>query len=349
MRFHRTSRVLVVVAILAAAAASSAPALADGPLNLTLRLGSHCLSGHKPSDQRVTVKLLRSDGTVLETRHDDTIEFHWAACFTDHVPVAGNRIRLVNGATDRTVRVPDLTLTVDRAASVIDGHAPAGKTLEIGYSWCDAAGGCSIETGYMTTANSHGRYRKDLSASEDIDGSDRVRADYVTAQGDRFSRRTTAPYMTITSPDRFSLSCMPRGTTTIRLSSATGVLRASKSFTTHRDCATVSGRFRKGGDAVNIHVGDRITSDFAVDAKLTWPRVSVAGSGYDYSGRCFPNVQAEFLVDHDGVIARHSIDTDSDGRFSATGYQLFVAGDKLRLVCESARGDRVSKSVTVAS
>jgi hypothetical protein len=314
-------------------------------VKLTLRLGSRCLTGHKTSADPITVKLLRSDGKALETRHDDTTELEWSICFV-HTPVAGNRIRLVHFNHDRTVSVPDLTIALDRVTNVVHGHAPAGKTVDLTYAACDAAGRCGKSPAVTVNANSHGRYRKDLSPSIDIDGSDVVRASYTNSHEDRFYRDARAPYMTITSPDRISLSCLPIGTTTVRLLSATGALRAIKSFHSQGVCGTVSGRFRKNGHAVNIHAGDRIRSDFASDARLVWPTVSVAAHGYSYSGRCFPEAEWYLSILVDGsVIGSYAGTTDADGRFSQpAGYQLIPPGATVRVACESSRGDRVTAS-----
>ncbi len=79
MRFRPMPGMLAVAAAsLAFAVLAPLPALADGPTSLTLQLGSRCLTGHKPSDLPVKVRLLRSDGTVIETRHDDTIDLNWS-------------------------------------------------------------------------------------------------------------------------------------------------------------------------------------------------------------------------------------------------------------------------------
>ena len=130
----RDRLVAVAAAGLALASVLPPPALADGPLNVTLELGKRCLTGHRPVDGLIRVKLLRSDGTVLETRQDGSVSFSWSICFLHHTPVAGNKIRLINGGMDRTVRVPDLTIALDRVTNVVRGHAPAGKPIQLGYA-----------------------------------------------------------------------------------------------------------------------------------------------------------------------------------------------------------------------
>lgn len=342
--------VAVVAASLALAVLTPLPAMADGPLNVKLRLGSRCLSGHKPADVPVTVRLLRSDGTLLESRRDDTTELDWSVCFTRHRPVTGNRIRLVHLTLDRTVRVPDLTVSLDRVTNVVRGHAPAGKAITLVYGACTAAGDCTESAPITATADRLGGYRKDLSSSSiDIDGSDLVRASYTNSQGDLFEREGRAPYMTISRPNRMSLSCLPAGTTTVRLLSGTGVLRAVKAFRTQGGCGRASGTFRKNGRAVNIHAGDRIKSDFASDARMAWPSPFVAASGYEYSLRCFANARWYLTIVVDGSDHRaYSGVADASGRSSDLGYQFIPPGAALRVACESIRGDRVTASGTAS-
>ena len=78
-----------------------------------------------------------------------------------------------------------LTVGLDRVTGAVHGHAPAGKTIDLTYAACDAAGGCAKSSPVTATANSHGRYRKNLSPSIDIDGSDLVRASYTNSHDDR--------------------------------------------------------------------------------------------------------------------------------------------------------------------
>jgi hypothetical protein len=332
---------VVLAVVVALGVLAPGQVLADGPLNVRLRLGSRCVTGHKPADTPVTVRLLRSDGKVLETRRDETSDLDWSVCFVRHTPVKGNRIQLDHGSFDRNVRVPDLTIALDRVTNVVRGHAPAGRTIELAYAACDSDGICLKSPPVMVAADSRGRYRKDLSPSIDIDGSDIVRVGRRSSNDDYFYRVGRAPWMTITRPDRFTLSCLPTGTTTLRLLSATGALRAIKAFRTERTCRTFDGRFRRNGHAVNIRKGDRITSSFANDARMVWPSPSVVVSGATYSGRCFANADWHLTIGPGGSIATYSGPTDDEGRFLVVGYQIIPSGASLRLTCESIRGDRV--------
>lgn len=342
MRIRSLSRVLALAgAIVATGALSTAPTLADGPLKVHLQLGDRCLGGHKPTDQPVKIKLLRHDGTAIETKHDDTTSLDWAVCF-HHVPVAGNKLQMVNGTFERTATVPDLTFHVNRVASIVSGQGPAGKGLEIGYLDCGPRLVCYVYSAIPVNVNSHGRFHKDVSPPYDIDGADEVDVFYENAREDLFSRAIFAPYLQVTKPNRIRLSCMPRGTTTVRLLSSAGSLRATKSFHATRDCSDFSGSFRKDGHDVNVHTGDRVVSDFATDGKLVWPVMSVDGQVNTLLGRCVEDSPWTVFVTHGTSTSTYSGMTDADGHFSidATPWS-FVAGDVLELVCETDRGDRV--------
>jgi hypothetical protein len=332
----------LVAGVLAAAVLSPIPSLADGPIHLDLEVGSRCVSGHKTTDEPIKVKLLRHDGSAIETRHDDTSELAWSVCF-HHRPVAGNRFHLINGTRERLVTVPDLTLDVDRVTSVVRGHGPAGKALEVGYNDCYPSLSCLVHSPVSVTVNSHGRFHRDLtSASIDIDGDDEVTVVYQNAHQDRFFRVTTAPYFTVTKPDRVTVSCVPRGATTVRITSSSGALRAAKTFHATSDCGLLSGSFRKDGHAVNVHIGDRVSSDLATDARLVWPAMSVNGSGDQLSGRCLASSRVGVLVIRGGAPTPVAATTDADGHFSVTVPSwTFQAGDTLELICETSRGDRV--------
>ncbi|MCY7417501.1 MAG: hypothetical protein LH650_03220 [Chloroflexi bacterium] len=337
-----TGILLLGGSILAAGLLAPATALAKEYMRLDMVLGSECVSGYKLNPTPIIVKLLRADGTTLRTRHDDTTGSLWNVCF-GRVPVAGNKLKLDNGdqpGDKRTINVPDLTLVIDRVKNVVSGHAPAGRSLTLGYSECYPAG-CTAPIERTKTANSRGRYSKDLSGDIDIDGSDRVEVRYSGQNGDTFSRSSYAPYMAISAPGGISMSCMPTGTQTVQLRTTGGTLRASKSFTTTQDCTGAFGFFRKDGQKVAVHVGNRISSNFAADASLTWPAMSVGGSGTTLAGRCVNDVGYVVFIYRGSFGTIASGTTDGTGHFTTTPLWTFQGGDKLNLICETRRGDQV--------
>lgn len=345
MRMRSLHNTLVLVAgLVAATALPPAAALADAvPLHLELQIGSACVRGTKPNTQPIKVKLLRSDGKALDTAHDSTSSTDWGSLCFDRVPVAGNKLQIINGTDqDRTITVPDLTIVVDRVGSVVSGHAPAHKHVLISYRECSPWQCAELWVPLPATANVHGRYRRDLSSSDiDIDGMDAFTIDYLNGRGDLFSRLTFAPAISVVKPDQVSVYCAPQGSTSLRLLSPTGTVRATRSFHQARFCDGFTGSFRKDGHVVHIHTGDRITSDLATDARLTWPVVTVNGIGTTVSGRCGAHRRFGVLIADASDHTLYFGVTDSDGFFSSTTLWTFSPGDTLDLICETPAGDRV--------
>jgi hypothetical protein len=338
---------LLAAGIVATSLLAPVPALAKIGLQFDLQLGGPCLAGYKPTADPIKVKLLRSDGHALETAHDNSTNVTWGVCF-DRVPVAGNKIQLINGSDqDRTVTVPRLTLEVDRVTSVIKGRGPAGKTLLVSYRECYPAG-CDAPVEMSTPVNGNGRYHRDLSASAiDIDGSDQINAQYQTIHGDRFTRITYAPYMEIIKPNKIFAGCLAQGSTTLRLRTSGGTLRATRTFHASTDCSGFFGSFKKNGHAVNVHTGDRISSDLATDASLVWPAMSVNGSGTTVSGRCIASSRYVVFFRNSSSSTSTSGTTDGTGHFSTTVLWSFDPGDRLDLICETSRGDHVRIQRTI--
>jgi len=353
MRIRSLPGTLVLVAgIVAAGVLAPMPALAKVALHMTLNMGSSCLGGDKPTSDPIKVKLLRSDGSALETTHDDTTSLiGWGICFQHHIPVAGEKLQMINGTTqDRTITIPDLTLVVDRVSSIAGGHGPAGKSIELTYTDCYPSGCDSPAPPFVLTVNSRGHYHKNLSASAfDIDGWDELQTDYVNSFQDRFTRATYAPYVEITKPNQIFVSCVPPGTTTVRLLTSTGTLRASRSFHATADCSGFFGSFRKNGHAVNVHVGDRITSSLATDARFTWPTMSITGAltGDSLLGTCLAHSRYVVFITRGGSGTTWSGTTDSHGILSGTPSWTFQTGDHLDLVCETHQGDHVRMARTL--
>jgi hypothetical protein len=317
-----------------------------------MQVGGKCVTGHKPTGDPITVKLLRSDGSVRATRTDDTTELEWRVCFP--VAVMGSRVRLTHFGATRTVRIPNLTAAANRVNNLVNGRAPAGGQVSIKYHSCHP-GECVPWASRLATANDDGRYRKDLSTGStpaDIDGSDKIDVSYQNNQGDSFTRTTYAPYMEIQAPNTVRVRCQPEGTTVVKLRTSGGAVRATKSFTFDKACDAASGTFRKSGSPVNLIVGNRVTADFASDASLTWPAMAVSGQlgGHQLSGHCTPD--SYFMVRMSaGTVKTFIATTDANGDFlvDTTSHWTFQGGDRLDLVCETTRGDRVRRVRVLSS
>jgi len=194
-----------------------------------------------------------------------------------------------------------------------------------------------------TTVDGHGRYRKDLAASSiDIDGAGAVAVEYLYSAGDSFDRSTEVQYIQIRGPSEVYVGCAPRGTTTLRLLTATGHLRASRKFTVAEACTGRVEAFRKNGQTVNIHAGDRITSTMSTDSRIVWPTMSVRGDiNGVLSGRCFPHSHYAVFITQGSTSTDWGGTTDSHGRFTGVPPIVsFGTGDTLDLICQTPAGDR---------
>jgi hypothetical protein len=251
------------------------------------------------------------------------------------------------GVRTRTVRIPNLTAVADRVDDFVRGRAPAGSVLAVEYRACEV-GACPDPVNMTVQTNSDGRYRKNLPASVDVDGTDLFQVSYQSTHGDSFTRQARAPWMVIQARNHIEVGCQAKGTTTVKLRKSDGTLRASKSLAVATECGFASGSFRKNGHAVNIATSNRVSADFASDASLTWPAMSVGGSGTMLFGRCLKNApwKVSFQRSSGGDNVRGT--TDANGDFSVdVGAPAFQSGDQLDLFCESTRGDFVRLARTL--
>ena len=147
--------------------------------------------------------------------------------------------------------------------------------------------------------------------------------------------------MEIIKPNKIFMSCLPRGDTTLRLRTSGGTLRATRTFHASTDCSGFFGSFKKNGKAVNIHTGDRISSDLATDASMVWPAMSVDGSANTVSGKCIANSRYVVFVSRNSSSTSTSGTTDGTAHLSTTLPWTFTTGDRLDLICETTRGDHV--------
>ena len=325
------------------------PTTAAAPLTLALNIGSTCVEGTKPSGGPITVKVLRSDGSTKATRTDSDTGGEWGVCFATPL-VIGYKIKMTtdpgSGNLTRTVSIPNLTIVANRTTSKVKGRAPAGKSIFVRYVECYPSGcnGSLVRTGM---ANTSGRWSKDLSSSVDVDGSDELEVLYQNSHGDSFYARTIAPYMEVRHPNQVFVGCLPQGTTTVKLRKSDGTVRATRALTATRDCSGEVGSFRRNGAPVNINVGNRVTADFASDASLTWPAMSVDGSGSILSGHCIANSRFVVFVQRASSSSPFEGTTNASGDFSHAVGWTFKSGDRLDLICETTRGDRVRRARTL--
>ncbi len=324
------------------------PAAATDPVTVRVAIGDRCVSGLKPPGDLVKLVLWTGAGTYLGSQEDASSDGSYAFCFAHRVK-AGYRITITDGDASRRVTVPDLTIAADRITDVVSGRGPASKHVTILFSDCSLTG-CAGFSSVDRTVDGQGRYRRDLTSHLDLQGADRLALTYTDGHGDVFDTpQEHVPYLQLSKPNRIHIECQPARVVSVTLRSASGRLRAGRSFARAGGCALPDATFRKHGTAVNIAVGDIIRSDLASDARVVWPHLAVSWTGTAVSVRCLPSSPVDVRVFRAGVQRfATSATTDAGGHYddSATGFTA-LANDALELTCATAKGDRITFTDTV--
>lgn len=348
MSWQRRSGALVAALVLMMPAVGISPAAAASPAHLSVTLGSRCMSGIKPSDDTLTVKLKRADGTVVDTYSDAAPSPFVYPCFSKRIR-AGYRLRLIWAGHVREVSVPDLSIAADRVTDVVSGHGPASRHITVKFSDCSLTG-CAGYTELDRIVDGHGRWHTDVTSILDLHGADRLAASYTNGAGDSFTTpEGHVPYLKLSKPNRIHVECQPDRAVTITLKTARGLLRASTSLARAGDCAAHDGTFRKQGAPVNIGVGNSIRSDLASDVKVVWPHLAVSWTGTAVSARCLPSAPAAVRVVRSGsqaFLLAGATDPGGHLDYGTTGFTS-ASGDVLELTCATASGDRVTFTDTV--
>lgn len=346
IRGSRVLSALSAATLIAATLASAGPTAAAAPITFEHQMGTTCVGGAKPAGGTLTVSLLRRDGSRRDRVRDHDGAPSWQACFTVK-PRPGDRIRAVQGSVSRTIRVPDLSIAIDRVADVVRGRAPAGRRVTIQATRCFVV--CATPLTRTTTANADGRYRRGIPL--DMNGSDLASATYSTAAGDEFRAFATAPWFEVTTPGRAAVWCTPPRAHEVTLRRPDGSRRAS-AWPLRGVCDDRLPRTRRlirpNGSAVTVRTGDILKSDVASDARFAWPEMSVEALPGGAAGECFRNAPFMVVVVRPvggslvGVGSLGAGDTLADGTFvtNVGSPPVLQEGDRIRLICESRRGDR---------
>lgn len=347
----------VALILIASVLAPASPAAAAAQLRFDIGVRQRCVFGSAPGADQVTVALLGPDGKRRDRKRTTPTSGQWSVCFAVVVR-SGDRVRAVQGSLDRAVRVPSMSITVNRVTDVLAGTAPKGKDLVLRIGPCitpDRAT-CSELVDSPARSDAKGRYRRDMTSVRDIRGADQVQVVYENTAGDTFTARTFAPSFAVTAAGRASLSCAPSGTHRVTARRSDGTLKGSATFPGPQACSAAtpaSKRLKRAGKNIGVVLGNVLRSDIATDARFTWPDMSVSRDGDGAAGRCFRN--GRFLVEvfrSDGGalvrVGRRSGTAAGDGGFTATAIPDFSVqtGDRLRVTCQTLRGDRAVSALT---
>lgn len=363
IRGSRVLSALSAATLIAATLASAGPTAAAALITFDVLRGNTCVGG-RPHDGTtpLTIKVFAPNGRLRDQQQALLYEGSYRACLEVTVR-AGDRVRAVQGAVTRTVRMPDISLSVDRVTDVVRGRAPKDRPLVVTVTPCLVPDGesCSGYQQFPAHSNDEGRFRKDMTGLRDIIGGDQVAIMYLNSAGDRFWAMTYSPSFAVTGPGKASLSCAPGDRHVVKLRRESGSLKGTAVFADPDRCAlsdaaNTQRRFRRDGKAVNLVVDNILKADIATDARFRWPDMSIARDGNGAAGRCFPTARyrLEVFRPQGGALQRvgqASGTTQADGTLAAPAGPGFAVqvGDRLRLTCQTPRGDRAITPLTVAS
>jgi hypothetical protein len=259
--------------------------------------------------------------------------------------------------------MPRISLTVDRVTDVVKGRAPKDRPLVVAVTPCLVPDGesCSGYLQFPAHSDDEGRFRKDMTSLRDIIGGEQVAIMYLNAAGDRFWAMTYSPSFAVTGPGKTSLSCAPGDRHVVRLRRESGSLKGTAVFAHPDRCALsdpadTQRRFKRNGKPVDLVVGNVVKADIASDARFRWPDISIARDGNGAAGRCFPTARyrLEVFRPDDGALTRvgqASGTTEADGTLAESAGAVFAVqpGDRLRLTCQTPKGDRAITPLTTVS
>jgi hypothetical protein len=349
----------MVVVVVAGLLAAASPAAAATPITFHHTTGSRCVAGAKPATGTITVRLIAPNGTVRATRTSPSVSAGldgYEVCFPV-TPRPGDRFRGIRGSVQRTVKVPTLTIGVNRVTDVVTGRGPSGRQLTMEAQHCDVTDECDAAVTRNVTVNRHGRYQRDLSSSVDLRGMDPASVSFGTSAGDVFSAAGRAAYFQAGTPDRVAAYCASPGTRHVILRRADGRERARASFQSPHRCisdklASLAKRFRRNGNAVSPATGNVIRSDIASDARMVWPGPAFGIGNGSMTGKCLPNAPyGVYLRRPSEAGIFHTLaegTTSADGLFQRAYGMTLEPGDRIRMLCVTPAGDHLVLDLTYA-
>lgn len=347
-------------AILLAGATASIALLPGGPaaagtpstpITFETWVGS-CPGGYAHGDTRVDVTIRSAAGDLIATdfTFSETGGF-WQVCPEGQSVKTGQQLTAsyVGGGNARTVTVPKVTVSIDRATNVSKGTAAPGSTVML-EQWNCVLLSCNIakqvDVTVPASGTSKGRWSRSWSGPG-IDGGDHLRA-YRIFEGpagtDRFFADAFAPFITVraTQPWNAQIFSAKTGDVAIETLDQSGKVRGT---ITHRfkKPALQTLPFLKNGQRVTPRAGDRIVSTtLAKDVSMTLPPLTVAvDAGLDtLTATCFAN--RPYLVT---ITPAASGTLEFTGTTNPTGAVAISTtignGDTAIVVCEDKHGDRL--------
>jgi hypothetical protein len=340
------------------AGAIGAPAVAVVATTFTIYVGSGCVYFQGVASTSHTVTIL--DGTEVlasTTAPSDSGGYGCACSDTDVVP--GLRVRIQKTGYSRTITVPALAVKTDRSADVISGAAPAGKAVSVTvYRYTTGTYGTGPTITKTPTATASGTFSVDVTVDGGFRGGDIVGVVYTNAStGDVFRVDTYAEYMRIDRGAPKVFAVLNPGSTELELQTGAGAVRGRAYLSPEGVGGGSNGAFRTGaGTLIYPRAGEKVVGDFAPDATMTIPLISIAAAAAtDVVTLTCPGMAGQGAY----IYVRKADYTDSAYRYgttNASGVRTFdvtadidlTAGDNLYGRCRFDSGDEIGRHGSVA-
>ena len=228
--------------------------------------GSSCIHGWASPGSTVNLTW-RSSGGSLKAQGSAPADFgHWEFCATGVELVRGDRLKANDGSTQRTFKMPHVTLKVDRVANEFRGRAPANSMLTLYWHSLFSDFYQSEEV----TANAQGRWQFD-NYGNDVPGGTDAYLDLLGPLGDTVTAHDTAPEIHVTV-DRAEFTSFVRPGLQIQLElrhNSTDAVKAIGNAVAD-EYGGVRGHFRDlAGRKVPVSMFDRVVAHALAD-DLDW-------------------------------------------------------------------------------
>ena len=352
---QRTLRVATLAATLIATLALPVAAGTAVPFTFYVTIGSSCVQGTGPVSSTIELTLMDRNNNVIDTdtaESDSSGNWHQNECFWYNIN-GSDKVRAESGPDSRTFLIPVITTVINRVSDVVSGRGPANSTLDLFTRIChtyDCTGGPS------TTVNvgGNGMFSKDYTSLANLKGRDQVQARWTTGSGDQvWGPNRYVPWMSmVIGENRVRGDGRPNSHVTVKLKSAGGtLLGTAQDYVTLRS-TTISADFNNSSDQpVYPRPGNRVTADFASDATMKIPTITLTHDSDSVSGHCFKNAWVYVYLENydpsyewtDGYVQ-----SNANGNFSLDladsdnpSYE-FTGTDRWEVDCQNKKGDIVA-------
>lgn len=358
----------LVTAFLLAALIPATAAAAGTPITFSLDVGSSCVGGGASAGASLKLVWKAASGTLKASA---TVQVNssgrWSYCASE---ASGKKVRVGDylkgtvGAKSHALRIPKLSLFLDREADVYRGDAPAGSVLRLVYFY-ESARFHPWEWVAKVTAASDDTwsYLPDYG----VTGGDFATMRWRDGHGDKVFVSAGAPFLDVTL-DKAEFSGATSANTSVRIAVRDGVTSALRSTGTAitSDYGGFGGRFRNSnGDAVALRAGDHVIApSIASDADWIVPEIEgTANAATDVvSGRCSDagtSAGDAFVFVYRTGIRRgyYFLNTEPDGSFVIDFRELeylpgsdpanLKSGDRINVRCYQTTGDTISMNFRV--